>query len=158
MLTLPSTLNRRLAAPDSYERIDPFIEMLGKVMSRLGSHRVQIGWSPCDGVTPEVDERERLKAVRLGQQAGLEVGVSMAPAPFARASALNVAVAAARPEDLVVALDVDMVVSHSFFLAAGAFTRRGVSAYFPVVWSEYNPAGVDAYVGPARVQHTVSDL
>ena len=42
-------------------------------------------------------------------------------------------------DEIGVVLDVDMVVGQSFFDHSRAFSRPGLSAYFPIVFSRFNP-------------------
>jgi hypothetical protein len=63
---------------------------------------------------------------------------------FSRAQALNALHQhACHDEDCVVAaIDVDMDVNPTFMRNALSFAQPGASAYFPIVWSEFNPETV----------------
>lgn len=68
-----------------------------------------------------------------------QVFVIDAPGTFSRAKARNVLHQYARHDSIMLSTDVDMLISPSYFVNAEALVVPGVSAYFPIVWSTYEP-------------------
>jgi hypothetical protein len=62
---------------------------------------------------------------------------------FSRGSTLNLGLSLVNRDDVAVILDVDMSVEESYFYRSRAFARSGESAYFPITFSNYNPALLD---------------
>ena len=92
-------------------------------------------------------EEHKLIRQKVAQNADIEEGfvefvfVSDNNKHFQRAQSINALHKKACHEEdcVVVVVDVDMDVSHLFLINALSFVESGKSAYFPVVWSEYNP-------------------
>ena len=59
---------------------------------------------------------------------------------FSRGSTLNLGLSLVNKDDIAVVLDVDMSVQKGYFYRSRAFARDGQSAYFPITFSNYNPA------------------
>ncbi len=71
-----------------------------------------------------------------------KVSVVDVPGHFARAVACNHLHAKARRDSVLLVIDVDMELRYDFFVHAEMFARKGVSVYFPIVWSKYSPASI----------------
>ena len=61
---------------------------------------------------------------------------------FQRAIACNILHDVARDHSVLLVIDVDMRLSPPYFARSLAFAVKGLSVYFPVVWSRFNPASV----------------
>ena len=61
---------------------------------------------------------------------------------FARARACNELHKRARPDSVLLVVDVDMEVQYPFFVHAEMYARAGISVYFPIVWSRFSPASI----------------
>jgi hypothetical protein len=88
--------------------------------------------------------RKELAAKAFLNGIGSVILVDVASLNFSRAQAINMLNQhACHDEDCVVAaIDVDMDVNPTFMRNALSFTHPGASAYFPIVWSEFNPETV----------------
>jgi hypothetical protein len=62
---------------------------------------------------------------------------------FSRAKALNMLHHACDAASMVVAMDIDMQFDVGFLNRIRAFVNPGISMYFPIVWSTFNPTNVD---------------
>ena len=127
-----------------YSQLHAFLRAIAPSLALLPAHRVHIGWAAC--TNGDSEDAAMAAAAAVAAEVGVSMAIVPTQEPFSRASTLNAAARGAGDGDVVVAVDVDMTVGVPFFLAAAAFTKRGVSAYFPAVWSTYNPDVVRAYV------------
>lgn len=90
----------------------------------------------------------------LAKYRGARIAVLPDPGgPFARASALHAGAerAGSAPDDLLLFVDVDMLWTSALIERVRLNTVRGRSAYFPIVYSEYDPVVV--YGRPASPNH-----
>lgn len=102
---------------------------------------------PDDAVSPPSRD---LSAALLRQYAGRYPRASLrlvAPpgppgTPFSRGAALTAAAALCDDGELILFMDVDMTFTRAALRRVRKHARRGESAYFPVVFSEYDPAVV----------------
>ena len=62
---------------------------------------------------------------------------------FSRAKALNMLHRACDSTSMVVAMDIDMQFDVGFLDRIRSFVNPGISMYFPIVWSTFNPTNVD---------------
>lgn len=105
---------------------------------------VHIGWSACDAHEPATDAAHQERIQEQFSGGHMQVVMVQVDQPMDRSANRNAAAASAPEDALLVVLDVDMHVQVGFLLRAVALVRRGATAYFPVVWSKYNPATVQA--------------
>ena len=61
---------------------------------------------------------------------------------FSRAKALNMLHRACQSTSMVVAMDIDMQFDVGFLDRIRTFVNPGISMYFPIVWSTFNPTNV----------------
>lgn len=92
----------------------------------------------------EAFQSELTKSAALDRPGDTVEFVVVEGAAFNRAKAINVLHAQACHDDdcAIAVMDVDMNISSQFLRNALIFAFPGASAYFPIMWSEYNPETV----------------
>jgi hypothetical protein len=86
-------------------------------------------------------QKKLIKRAELGRPGDSVEFVNVAETAFSRAKAVNALHSAAcHSQDCVLACtDVDMHITSHFLRNALTFAFPGASAYFPIMWSEFNP-------------------
>ncbi len=131
-----------------------FLSTSGVELHRLPGkrpRRIVLAWSHCHDPTRNFTAEELAAVVAGFRRRAPSVEVVLryfedGRRHFSRSRAINGALRACSNDDLVVVLDLDMVVQVDYYLNCLAFTRRGHTMYFPVVFSRYNPALISGYV------------
>lgn len=72
---------------------------------------------------------------------------------FTRSHARNTAINELSDDTIVLTIDLDCVIQHDYILRALAFAQPGVSVYFPMVFSTFNPESIKY----SRFTHVVSN-
>ena len=142
-------------------KLDGFLRALAKVVAAYPLYatcalRLIVSVAPCpdgdaagfhDALAAVVDASFPASAQ---PERSFEVALVSSPGAFSRASARQSALAAHRPGEIAVLLDVDMRVTPLYFQHALALGSGGAS-YFPIVFSGFNPAVVRAYAAFVNV-------
>lgn len=128
-----------------YDMLHRLLENMKEAFTLGGfTGSVYIGWSVCDERDTAADNAQRESIQELYRTGDMQVAIVQVHEPMARSANINAAAASAPSDALLLVLDVDMHVKVGFLLRAVALVRRGGTAYFPVVWSKYNPEAVQA--------------
>jgi hypothetical protein len=155
---LPISASQRLVvvAPTTclLSLLKRFLDTSGLELHRLPGkrpRRIVLAWSHCHDPAHNFSANELAATVKEFRRKAPSVEVVLryfedGKRLFSRSRAINGALQACSNDDLVVVLDLDMMVRVDYFLNCLAFTRRGHTIYFPVVFSRYSPALISGYV------------
>ncbi len=123
-----------------------FLNTVGKEFASVkgGEKIIIIAWGLCNtdnSTTNKVGwaEIEYIVGAFIGET-NQDVQIKGTGRRFSRSSTLNLGLATAEKGSISVILDIDMTVTSAYFYRSRAFARKGESAYFPITFSEYNPA------------------
>ncbi|XP_069105855.1 chondroitin sulfate synthase 1-like [Argopecten irradians] len=92
--------------------------------------------------TENSDISDHIKLIRKYQNkyGGSYVDLTLADGPFARAKALDIGAAQCENDSLLFIIDVDIQLSHAMLLRIRLNTKRGVQVYYPILFSQFDPA------------------
>lgn len=120
---------------------------LGKLVTR--EKQLILSWSYCSIPEHNFTEAQIISVVEEFKKVETAVEVKLVYFQdgklFSRSKALNAGILSCTEDDLLIILDVDLQVMVEFFFNALAFTRRGHSMYFPIMFSRFNPDLIQKY-------------
>ncbi len=128
--------------------LNQFLETSLDALSKMpGKNLLVISWTYCADTNQNFSETDLRSALRIVHKTAPSVILKIVQfeGSFSRSKALNAALTMCHDDDVAVFLDADMLVKVEFFLNCKALARLGHTAYFPIIFSRYNPLFIDHY-------------